>query len=961
MLLQKIHGFTVTRQKELSELGAVMYQMTHDKTGLELVWLKRDEENKTFGIAFETLPWDDTGVFHILEHSVLCGSDKYRVKEPFVELMKNSLNTFLNAMTFPDKTVYPISSRNDKDFVNLMRVYLDAVFCPLIYSKPEIFHQEGWHYELDEAGNASYKGVVFNEMKGAFASADRMVGGSLNRLLFPDSPYGFESGGDPTAIPNLTYEAFIDSHRRFYAPSNAYVYLDGDLDIDATLAILNDEYLCNYEKTERMAPPALQQPVTGTVEDVYELAANESLEGKNRLSFGKVIGTFADRETLIAAQVLAEVICGTNQSPLPKALLSAGLAEEVKMHVDDGVLQPSMIIDLKNVKEENLAAAEEMVESQLRSLAEGQLDHSQLEAVMANLEFKLRERDYGYAPQGLIFGFNVLESWLYGGAPEANLEIGDLFVKLKEKMDQGYFETLIRRLLLENPHSGKVILRPSHTAGEERRAAEQARLDRETAAWTEADRARIAAQQEVLQAWQNSEDTPEQLATIPQLSLQDIPDQPEQIPTQAQTISGVQVITHPLHTGGIVYTTLYFDADCCNEGDLHSLSFLCGLLGETDTEHHTAGEIINKLRLLCGDFHTTPSVYTIDGDPNQVTTKLCVTFSALESKLPEAVNLVLEVMTGSKFSEEAARDALRQTKMRIFRRAVMGGNSLGFGRIAAQTSPAGVVEECVGGVAYHQWLKAQDENWDFAPLEAKLNTLLKTLVNKKNLIISVTGAAEAAVAALAQTVADRLPERELLPKAQIQPWGKRKEGIVIPADIAFAVMGGNIKLAGGEYSGQLQLAGQIISLGYLWNAIRVQGGAYGAGMVARSNGLTACYSYRDPNGAGSLETYRNCARFLRDFAAQTSDFTGFIIGTVANNFPLLTPRTKAQFGDGMYLTHNTWENRCRLLQQLLGAKAEDLIAIADLVDKTISEGGICLTGGQAQIDKCGQLESVIVL
>ena len=502
MISNHIHGFTVTKQLPLPELNAVLYQMTHDKTGLGLVWLKRDEENKTFGIAFETLPWDDTGVFHILEHSVLCGSDKYPVKEPFVELMKSSMNTFLNAMTFQDKTMYPISSRNDKDFVNLMRVYLDAVFCPLIYSKPEIFYQEGWHYELDENGNASYKGVVFNEMKGAYASADRQVRGGLNRLLFPESPYGYESGGDPSSIPNLTYEAFIDSHRRFYAPSNAYVFLDGDLDIENTLGIINDEYLCNYEKTERMAPPVMQPAVCNEAEAEYELAPGEALEGKTRLSFGKVIGTFADREKLIATEILSEVLCGTNQSPLPKAILSAGLAEEVNMRLNDGMLQPWLMLDIKNIKDENLAAVEAKISEVLTSLAETGLDHAQLEAVMANTEFKLRERDFGRYPQGLIFGFNVMESWLYGGEPEANLEVGNLFVELKQKMENGYFEALIRELLLANPHSAKITLRPSYTAGEARRAAEQARLAKETAAWTESDKAAVAARQETLIAWQ---------------------------------------------------------------------------------------------------------------------------------------------------------------------------------------------------------------------------------------------------------------------------------------------------------------------------------------------------------------------------------------------------------------------------------------------------------------------------
>lgn len=961
MIGQTIHGFAVTKSQPLPELGAELIQMIHQQTALELVWLKRDEENKTFGIAFETLPWDDTGVFHILEHSVLCGSDKYPVKEPFVELLKSSMNTFLNAMTFPDKTFYPVSSRNEKDFVNLMRVYLDAVFCPLIYSKPEIFYQEGWHYELDEQGQASYKGVVFNEMKGAFANADRQTATALERLLFPDSPYGFVSGGDPASIPDLTYEAFIDSHRRFYAPSNAYVYLDGKLDIDKTLQILNDEYLCHYEKTQRMAPPVMQAAVCSSSEGSYELAPNEPLEGKTRLSYGKVVGTFADREKLVATQILADVICGTNQSPLPKAILSAGLAEEVTMELNDGILQPWLMLDVQNLKEENLTVVEETIFTQLQTLADQGLDHAQLEAVMANLEFKLRERDYGRYPQGLIFSFNILESWLYGGDPAANLEVGDLFVKLKEKMQTGYFEQLLRQLLLENPHSAKVILRPSHTAGEERRAEEQARLDRETALWTQEDKNTVVRRQKTLLAWQNSADTPEMLATIPQLSLADIPAEPERVATEETNICGVPVIIHPLQTGGIVYANLYFDADGCTEEDLSCLSFLCGLLGQTDTRDHSAEEIINRIRLLCGEVHMYPTVFDISGEPGKNTTKLCVGFSTLRSNLAEAFALIVEILTRSVFKDETARDVLRQTKLQMFQRAVMGGNSVGLGRVSAQITASGVAEEHIGGIAYYEWLKQQDAQWDFDALNTRMTALLKKLINAKTMTVSITGAEDTAVASLTETAVKAFPALPPMEKATIHPWGKRKEGIAIPADIAFAVMGGDIRENGGDFSGQLQLAGQIISLGYLWNAIRVQGGAYGAGIVTRDTGLTACYSYRDPNGAGSIASYRGSGEFLRNFARENTDFTGFIIGTVANRSPLMTPKTKAQVGDRFYFSKITWEERCCTRKQLLEAKADELIAIADAVEGTLNNGGICIVGGQTQLDQCAELETVITL
>lgn len=953
-------GFTLTKQTPLPELDAVLYQMTHEKTGLELVWLKRDEENKTFGIAFKTVPWNDTGVFHILEHSVLNGSDLYPVKEPFVELLKSSLNTFLNAMTFPDKTLYPVSSRNDKDFINLMRVYLDAVFHPLIYSKPEIFYQEGWHYELDEAGQPSYKGVVFNEMKGAFASADELVSTELGRILFPDSPYGYVAGGDPASIPDLTYEAFIDSHRRFYSPSNGYIFLDGDLDLEQVLAIIDAEYLSHYEKTQPIPCPAMQSPVTGCREGFYELAPGEDLAGKTRLSFGKGIGSYADREKLIATQVLAEVLCGSNQSPLNRAVLSEGLAEEVSMDIHDGTMQSWLVLDVKNLREEDLDKVESLIRKTLTDLAETGLDHSQLEAVMANTEFKMRERDYGNFPQGIIFSFTALETWLYGGDPATNFQVGDLFVRLREKMQAGYFEDLIRQILLDNPHSGKLILRPSYSAGEERRAREQARLADESARWTPAQRQSLVEKQEKLLAWQESQDTPEVLATIPQLSLSDIPAEPERIPTEVTEIAGIPVLRHDLHTGGIVYVNLYFDADGFHEEELSYLSFLCELLGETDTADHTAEEIINRTRLLCGGFDASPTAFLVGSDPKNVTTKLHISFSTLEENLPAAMAHITKILTGSRFRDEAAHDILRQAKMAIFQRAVMAGHSVGTGRILAQFSPAGVVQESIGGVCYYQWLKNTDENWDFAAIEKKLQAISEKVINKNCLTVSVGGGSEACVKAVMAAV-ESLPAAAPMAKATIAPWGKRKEGIAIPADIAFAVLGGDLHAHGGAFSGQMQLASQIISLSYLWNVVRVQGGAYGVGMQVRESGLLSCYSYRDPNGAGSVERYRDSGAFLREMAESGEELTGFIIGAVAGTSPLMTPRTKASVGDSHYFCRTTWEDRCEKRRQLLGATAEDLLAAADVLEKTLNDGGICIIGGQEQLAQCPELETIVTL
>ena len=713
-----VHGFIVEREVPLPELDAVMYQMKHEKTGLELVWISREEENKVFGIGFETLPWNDTGVFHILEHSVLCGSKNYPVKEPFVELLKNSMNTFLNAMTFPDKTFYPVASRNDKDFVNLMRVYLDAVFYPAVYTKPEIFYQEGWHYEFDSEGKPGYKGVVFNEMKGAFADADELMDMTINRALFPDTPYRYVSGGDPTKIPDLTYEEFIESHKQFYSPSNAYVYLDGAMDIDAILGIINDEYLSSFEQTKRMDPPTLQSAVDAGEQQIeYEIGADENEDGKIRLSWGRVIGTYAEREKLTAMQILSDVLTGNNQAPLTKAVLEDGLAETMRLYTIDGVANPWVKIEARNVKKENCKQVEKRIFDTLNALANGGLDHEKLEASMANLEFQMRERDYGSYPQGLILGMQVFDSWLYGGAPEANLQIGDLFVHLREKMKQGYFEHLIREELLENPHRCKVALIPSKTAGEARRAKEAKRIEDESAMWSDKVREEIIAKQERLEAWQNSEDTPEQLAALPHLELSDLSRTPQEQPIEELIIDGQKVLVHRVNSSGIVYITLYFDENHYTEAELPALGLLCRLFGNLETTQSSVAELNNRVRLLCGSMTFFISTFNIKDDSSCCTVKLCASFSTLESNVDQAVSLAAEILTQTRFdtanSEKAVLDLLRQIKMGCFEQTVMGGHAAALGRVSAQMSVSSVVSECNGGVTFYEWLKAQEENWNW--------------------------------------------------------------------------------------------------------------------------------------------------------------------------------------------------------------------------------------------------------
>ena len=981
-----LHGFRVLREAPLQELDAVLYEMEHEQTGLKLIWIHRAEENKTFGIAFETLPSDDTGVFHILEHSVLCGSDRYPVKEPFIELVKSSLNTFLNAMTFPDKTFYPISSPNDKDFVNLMRVYLDAVFHPAIYHKPEIFGQEGWHYAFDEEGNPVYKGVVFNEMKGAMANADELMDDAINRALLPDTPYSFNSGGDPSSIPDLTYEQFIDTHRRFYSPSNAYVILDGDLDIDSILGIIDGEFLKDFSRTERIAPPADQAPVDGGVQTVtYEVSENEDLERHTRLAWGKMIGHFDDREKLVAVHVLHDVIAGNNQSPLPKCILDRGLAEDVIVSIMDSISQPYAKLEVRNFDEKNLDEIKQLLRGEIARLVREGLDREQIEASLANTEFLMRERDYGSYPSGLILGMSVLDSWLYGGRPEANLEVGTLFDSLRTKMNEGYFEELLRELYLDNPHTCEVLLRPSRTAGVERREAEAARIRRETAAWSPEDRDRYVHFEESLSAWQNSEDTPEQLATLPHLELSDIQDMPEDYPIEVRDRDGITLLTHDINTNGILYVYAYFDIAGLTEEELAPAAFLADSLGKIGTENLSAEQLQSQTKRYNGSIEFNVDTFNHPNDLSNYTAKFIAAFSTLPANLDKSAKLMTDMLTATMFSDESTvHDILTQTRMKMMQQIVMSGHSVGARRLSAMLTPAGVIMECTSGFSYYQWLKEQDDHWDWGAFRGSLESVLDKITSAP-LTLSVTGGSPEDNERVLAAFRDALPalgrncigenselnnlidgssrenDNSASQKSPILPWGLHKEGIVIPADIAFAIRGGSMLDHGGRWSGEVSLAARIISYAYLWNVVRVQGGAYGTGMSAGSSGTLACYSYRDPNGAASLEKYLSGPSYLRKYLEPDPDLTGSIIGAVSDATRLLTPRMKGAAADNMYLSGWSYEQRCAERRRILNATPEKLLAHIDAIEETLKDSGISIVGGQNQIDACTCLDEVYTL
>lgn len=948
-LNETIHGFRPIRVRELDEISAKLWECEYVKNGARLCWLEREDEgeNKTFGIGFRTVPTDSTGVFHILEHSVLCGSRKYPVREPFVELIKSSLNTFLNAFTFPDKTVYPVCSRNDKDFLNLMDVYLDAVFYPRALEKPEAFRQEGWHYEFDENGEPILNGVVYNEMKGAYASADDVLGNALNAQLFPDNCYSYDSGGNPAVIPELTYEQYCANHRKFYSPTNSYIFLDGKIDEDAVLGKL-DEYLCAFDRIEVDSAIALQKPVhpDELVTD-YAVAEGEDLSNKAIVSQGWVFADYSDADKVTACRMLAEVLCGTNQSPLKKAILDADLAEEVELDVMDGVLQPSVNLTLRNIAPEKRAEAWALCERIFREQAEKGIDREQLTAILNRMEFRTRERDFGRFPKGLAFGLSMMDTWLYGGDPAVGLCLDGTFKKLRAGLETDLYEQLLRDVFLDNAHTGRVCMLPSTTKNAENAEEEKARVKAAADRWTEADREQVKAELESLRVFQNTPDTPEQLATIPVLALSDIPEKVAPVKFDVYDVGGVKLLRHPQNTAGILYGDLYFRIDDFSLSELREFSLACELICKLATEKHSALDLATAIMGKLGSF-SVGLPYFKDAPYAHVF------YSALESQADEVLALVPEIINTTLFdSREQILAVIRQIVMGLEQNVAMLGNYFAAQRVSASFSQAGVVNEAIDGIDYYRWLVGllADESYDFA---AHLSAVCRRAFVRERLTMSIVGgASDEWMEKLAGTIVsapELVGEKVTYPLRPVS-----REGIAVPADVGFAVKGCNLKTLGIPYAGSMQVAAQFLTYAYLWNEVRVTGGAYGTGLSVGREGGVAFTSYRDPQAARSLGIYDHCGEVLRSFCASGEDLTKFIISTISNTDPLLTAKSSAARANLVYFSGYPLDVYQQLRQEILHTSADDLLAAADMLDAACAGAGVCVVGGKAVLEACGDL------
>jgi hypothetical protein len=934
----KIHGFAVTRTAPAPNSGSELIEMRHERTGAQLVWLKNDGENKLFSIAFRTPPSDDTGIFHILEHSVLGGSKKYPVKEPFLELMKGTMNTFLNAMTYPDKTVFPVSSRNDADFMNLTRVYLDAVFDPAIYYNPNIFRQEGWHIEMrSESDEPVYKGVVFNEMKGALSSVYSRMETEMMAALFPDSCYRFEAGGLPEYITDLTNEQFVNGHRTYYHPSNAYIYLDGPVDIDAVLKLIDSEYLSRFDKREISSEVPAQKAIAPTVKKCfYEITPDEEEAGHTYLVMGKVLGDWQEREKITAASVLGEALTGSNDAPLKRALLDTGLCLDVSLDVSDGILQPFGCLYINNTDEENCEKLKETVKTAVSELCSKGIDRELLTAALNRLEFRFRA---GGEPRGLTRNISALSAWLYGGDPLHYLELGEVYDTLRSKVDSGYFEELLREWLLDDKGRAEVYLLPSRTYGEEQKAAEKKRLAAIVDGLSCEERSVIVEQNRQLDEWQQSVDTPEQLATMPHLALSEVSPEPLRYDTEETEMNGVTVLKHTAQDSGISVLNLYFSLADCNETQLSAAAAASELFGELPTKRSSAADLQRRITGLLGSINYGVDVFSKSGVSDKCSPYFAVKARFLEKNTEEALALMAEILTETDFSDiSAVTELLKQTDENYKQSIIANGHTYSMMRVRGALSAESAVNELVSGYdgykRLHEAIKAPEK------LVTEIKALSSRMICTARLTASVTGNADIkpllsalpeGTGAAQETMSFRLDIPE-------------KQGIIIPSGVSYSAIAFPDNSADTAVRKVLYRA---LSLEYLWNEVRIKGGAYGTGAVITASEEQAFFSYRDPSPAASIETYRKSADFIADYCGGAPDITQYIISTIAKEEPLMSDGNRSAKADGLWFRGITDEERGAEKKRMLAVTAEQLSEAAETLR---SFGNVCVMGTEAAME-----------
>lgn len=969
MNLENIQAYTVISKQRIEELKSDGYLLKHNKTGARVALLSNDDENKVFYIGFRTPPKDSTGVAHIIEHTVLCGSEKYPLKDPFIELAKGSLNTFLNAMTYPDKTVYPVASCNDKDFKNLMDVYLDAVFHPNIYREEKIFRQEGWHYEMENAeDDLTINGVVYNEMKGAFSSPDDVLYREIMNSLYPHTSYAVESGGDPNVIPDLTYEDFLAFHQRYYHPSNSYIYLYGDMDMEERLAYLDREYLSKYEALQVDSAPATEPPFEKSVlvEKEYPIMESEPEEGNTYLSYNVSLGESLDREVSVGFQALADVVVGAPGAPVRKALLDAGIGTDITCYFEADVKQPYFSIVAKNAECSQREEFVKTIEETLQSLAEDGLEKKALRAALNHDEFKYREADYGSYPKGLMYGLQMFETWLYDDKkPFDYLELDETYRALKKEVDSTFYEEMVKSLLLANTHKSVVVVRPVKGLTGKRDKALAEKLAAKKAAMTPEEIARIVEETEALAAYQEAPDSPEDLAKIPLLSRGDIGKKARPYCNEELHAGDTTLLYHDIYTNGIGYLRFLFDLRQVPEELFPYVGLLQVMLGLVDTEKRSYSELYNEIHLQTGGIAPAVNVYTNADDFSKYKLTFELKVKTLYENLPKAFELAEEILTESVYTD-AKRLFELVAENRSGKQAQMmdAGHSLAAGQALSYLSKQAYLMDQVNGLAFYRLLEGLEKDFEGKKeeLSDNMERLVRCIFRPENLMVDYTAErlGLAGLEKLIEGLRAKLYTEPVEGKPYVPSPVKKNEGLMSSAQIQYVCRAGNYADKGLSYTGALRVLKVVMSYEYLWMQVRVRGGAYGCMCQFGKTGESYFVSYRDPNLEKTIEVYEKAADFVAGFEADERTMTQYIIGAVSALDMPLTPAARGTYSLAGYMTGLSFDRVQRERDELLAADAETIRELAVHIRAFMEDECLCVVGNeekiQSQKERFGSVE-----
>ena len=968
MTIHDLAEYEILDEHRVEDVQSDGFILKHKKSGARIAILSNNDDNKVFYIGFRTPPEDETGVPHIIEHTTLCGSKKFPVKDPFIELAKGSLNTFLNAMTYPDKTVYPVASCNDQDFKNLMDVYLDAVFNPNITKYEEIFKQEGWHYELTgKDDELKINGVVYNEMKGAYSSPDEVLSSQIYRSLFPDNTYSKDSGGNPEYIPKLTYEAYLDFYHKYYHPSNSYIYLYGDMDVVERLEWLDKEYLSLYDY-KKVNSEINKQPAFDEIKNVeaqYSITMDDSQENKTYLSYNRVVGDTLDEMLYQAFDVLDYALVSSPGAPVKQALIDAGIGDDVYGSYDAGILQPVFSFVAKNANASQADEFESIIENTLKEVVKTGINKEALLAGINSSEFKFREADFGQFPKGLLFGLNCLDSWLFDDMkPFIHLECLGTFAKLRKAVDTDYFEKLIQEYLLDNTHGSSVTVKPKRGLGNEREEALAKELSDYKASLSDEEIKKLIEDTEHLKKYQEEPSSDEDLRKLPMLTRADMKKNAMPFSNIEDELLDVKVVRHDIESNGIDYISFLFDAGDFAQSELGYLGFFTNALGLVSTEKYSYTDLANATNIYTGGISTGTASHPDIKDRNNFVFKFEVKLKVLEKNLDKALELMEQMLLSSDFTDtKRLGELVAQIKARLQANLSSSGHLVAAMRSMSSFSRYALYQDELKGIAFYRSICHIEKELSESPkrVSDKLAAIAKKLFARNRMLISFTGNNEAygnAKPSLEKVIAGFNKMSAVGNQAEVH-FNTAKEAFIDASQIQYVAKTGDFICEGYEYTGALRLLRIILSYDYLWINVRVKGGAYGCMNTFLRSGESYFVSYRDPNLSDTLDVYDRIPEYIKSFSPDERDMTKYIIGTFSALDTPMNPEAKGSRSLSAYLEGITYEQIQKERNEILNAQPEDIRRLADLVEAVLKKDSICVIGNENMIkESAGLFENV---